>query len=203
MGGSAAANPHSNPISGTIGMVRWLVGVALLWGCSSDPALELAVDLRSDYAPLADIDRVEVFLELGEGLERREEASLNGGENLLSGFRVAEYTDLPRGQFGLRLLAYRGGTTLVTRRANVDLRDSLAMTVVVSRSCEGVSCPQSGDPEIATECIGGTRVFSREPQFVLGLMHDRRGLSLAGLRHRTLHRHGVLSRSRQQRVRIR
>ncbi len=153
-------------------MVRWLVGVALLWGCSSDPALELAVDLRSDYAPLADIDRVEVFLELGEGLERREEASLNGGENLLSGFRVAEYTDLPRGQFGLRLLAYRGGTTLVTRRANVDLRDSLAMTVVVSRSCEGVSCPQSGDPEIATECIGGTceppECFPESPSSCLG-----------------------------------
>ena len=114
------------------------------------------MDLRSDYRPSVDVDRVEVFLELGEGLERREEASLTNSDDLLGGHRVAEYDELAPGRYSLRLVVYREGTALVTRRVSVDLQDSLAITVVVSRSCEGVSCPQSGDPALATECIGGT-----------------------------------------------
>lgn len=125
-------------------------------GCSAAGKSELTVDLRSDYLPAVDIDRVEVFLELGEGLERREEAVLTNADDLLGGFRVAEYDALRPGRYALRLSAHAAGTTLATRRVSVDLQESLAITVVVSRSCEGVACPQSDDPAIATECIGGT-----------------------------------------------
>lgn len=134
--------------------MRWLL---ILWclSCASSPSVELAVDLRSDYLPGVDLDRIEVFVDVGR-LGRSEQTLLLGTESLLSGHRVAEFIDLPRGTYRVRLVAHRGSAEVATRNVDVELRDSLAMTVVVSRSCEGVVCPQDGGPEIATECIGGS-----------------------------------------------
>lgn len=120
----------------------------LIFGCgSSEPTL--FVDLRTDYLPVAEMAQVEVSFAsnptvIHEVVE----------DDYFRGVRVARFDQLPREPSILRVRVFGPtGALRADQRLEVTFAGSQTVTVVITRSCEGVVCP-AGDPR-ATECLGG------------------------------------------------
>jgi hypothetical protein len=125
----------------------------LIVSACGDDGPELLVDVRTDY--VAGEEFVAVRTTLDSGRELSTPALF--GQDFLGGVRVADYD----GVFGERVLLT---TTLVTvrgeevvaRGTRVTLSgQSTGVTVLISRSCEGVLCPGPGDDPAFEACFGG------------------------------------------------
>ncbi len=125
-------------------------------GCD-DGAATLVVQVRTDLLPGQEMAAVEVSID-GEVGVTRVEASAARDWGL--GVRVLERT-LPRGERRLRVRAVdAAGALVVERPVRVSLDGGLrVVTVLLTRSCLGVSCPAS-DPA-AVACLGGRCVEDR------------------------------------------
>jgi hypothetical protein len=133
---------------------------ATVSACEAAPP-DLAVDLRTDFAPLSEFVRVRTQ-RIGESGEVLDERSIVGDldGDYLRGVRIAEFRDLPVGMHAVRvsLLDVDGALLLPPHNLQVDLQRSRVVTALVSRSCLGVACPDpDGDPAL-TECAGGVCV---------------------------------------------
>lgn len=132
-----------------------LAAVAWLVPACTDDSVELSVDLRTDYVAGDEVATVRTELTTGGATMLSQEHPLARGTDLVAGARVAELTGLAPSSQTLRVRLLRpDGTTLATRNVRVVLRTSLAVTVIVTRNCDGVSCPGTGAPD-QTECLGG------------------------------------------------
>lgn len=134
-----------------------LLIACVLSACEGNPP-DLAVDLRTDFAPLSEFVRVRTQ-RIGEAGEILDERSVLGEleGDYLRGVRVAEFRDLPVGTHTLRvsLMDLAGAPILPPLNLQVELQSSRVVTALVSRSCLGVACPEAdGDPTL-TECAGG------------------------------------------------
>lgn len=70
------------------------------------------------------------------------------------GMRVAELVDLAPGQWTLRLVLSLDHVEVASRRVLVQIRDApVAVTVLITRDCQGVECP-AGDNPSAVACLG-------------------------------------------------
>jgi len=132
--------------------LRYFCACLLLAACGDDTST-LRVDVRTDYVPGVEFAEVEVgFDESGTELTY----PVRFGEDFLRGIRVAELEASP-GQRTLRARVNAAdGRRIAERRLELDLSgDATTVTVIFTRGCEGVSCPDgSGDSE-ATQCVGG------------------------------------------------
>lgn len=131
-----------------------LAVLALAAGCSN--GVTLVVDVRTDLRPDLEFRSVELLVTRPDGsLARRTVVPAMRLDDFLTGQRVGELVDLPRGAYTLatRLLD-TNGSVLVLRNTSLDVHDDLAVIVVITRDCRGLVCPASGDPS-ATECLGG------------------------------------------------
>lgn len=131
---------------------RFFCALLLLTACGEDTTT-LRVDVRTDYVPGVEFAEVEVGFDEG-GTEFT--YPVRFGEDFLRGIRVAELDAAP-GQQTLRArLNAADGRRIAERRLEIALSgDATTVTVIFTRGCEGVSCPDgSGDPE-ATQCVGG------------------------------------------------
>lgn len=140
-------------------MVR---GIGIVWLCLAacgDDGITLSVDVKTDYVPGVQFTRVETTLEI-DGSERPAiPAGVSASDDFIAGVRVAEYDDLAAGEAMLRIgLRNADGDLVASKSASLTLRGATGATIVLTRSCEGVTCPGPRDATDATECINGTCV---------------------------------------------
>jgi len=138
-----------------------LLSVALLVGCGGDELL-LNVDVKTDFAPGLEFTQVRTELrrdgdEVG-GVTMTQSAVAGAaiGQDFLSGRRVAEF-ELSEGGTYLVQASLLGpdGSVLVSRMVRVSVKDTLNVTILLTRSCAGIDCPLPGDDPTATTCYGG------------------------------------------------
>lgn len=138
--------------------MRWPLAVllALVAGCPDGGEADLIVQLRTDFAPGIEFARVETAL---EGEARRVDVARRD-PFAAAGRAVGRFDDLSVGRDALVdvRLVDASGETVASRPASVRPRAGLnAVTVTISRSCEGVTCPGAAAPA-ATACLGGVCV---------------------------------------------
>lgn len=134
----------------------WIL-LLLIAGCEPEPLL--LVSLRSDYAPGLEVTHARVDVARSDDFaaplaSAREDVSLR--DSLVTPTRLAELT-VPSDVLFVRVTLERGEASIASRVVAVQTRDARAITVVMTRSCEGVRCPGAGDPA-ATSCVGGVCV---------------------------------------------
>ncbi|MFW6039869.1 MAG: S-layer homology domain-containing protein [Gemmatimonadota bacterium] len=130
-----------------------------LTGCSGGSDLLLTVDLRTDYEPGTEFGTVETELRpegASEDRTRIVRYTVAAGDDFLGGERIAETELDEAGSYVVTTTLRRAdGRRLASRVTRVRVEESLALTVLLTRSCGGVSCPGPGDPDSATACLGG------------------------------------------------
>lgn len=134
-----------------------LVGVgavlAFAAGCGTDHA-DLAVDLKTDLTPGVEFVAVRATLS-GVGRDDARTVAALLPDGFEAGRRIAEYAALTPGNYTLTTDLLDVHATVVVRRTTLlTLDESLAITVLVSRGCRGVTCPAPGDPPERTTCSG-------------------------------------------------
>lgn len=125
--------------------------MTLVTACDPGTAT-LIVDLKTDWVGGVEVAMAEVVIDDGEHTDQR---PLRLEDDLAGGLRVAELHDLPHGNHRVSLtLRAPNGAVVATRRALVSLRGPLAITLLVTRNCAGVTCDDPGRPE----CVDATCV---------------------------------------------
>jgi hypothetical protein len=141
------------------------VVLAVSAGCSSDP-VELTVDLRTDFRPLEDFDAVETELSSApfEGVTAGSDAMLMAvrvSDDYFQGSRVAEIDGLQAGRTFVRVRLKRHAVVIAQRVVDLQIDQSFALTVVITRNCATVTCPGAGDPEGFSACLDGRCIDPR------------------------------------------
>jgi hypothetical protein len=139
------------------------IAVAALFGC--DGGTQLLVDVRTDYAPGREFTRVEVVLRSGDTAVRSVETITDELEDYLAGERVAELEDLAPGAYTLEVTLRSPSGETGAAAIPLSLSASRGITVVITRDCAGVTCPEAGGSADATECLNARCV---EPDCLLG-----------------------------------
>ncbi len=119
----------------------------------------LIVELRTDLVPEVEFDRVrtELFVEEPSGTgttARISEVEVLEGD-YSAGIRVAEFDRVEDGAYVVRVQLTDAGDLVTSRTIRLDVSDTLAIPVVITRSCGGVVCPGPGDSPDAVSCVGG------------------------------------------------
>jgi hypothetical protein len=125
------------------------------------------VEVKTDYVPLVEFDRVitRFFVEASDDAEREVEFvstpdldSNAWGE----GVRVAEVEQIPAGPVTVEVELRRGDEASASRRLQITATEAVAITVPLTRSCEGVVC-DGGERSaclagrcVTPECADGT-----------------------------------------------
>ncbi len=131
-------------------LARFLgLAAVLVAGCEA--RTELAVDLFTDYAPGWEFDEVIV------SVDGREEATLRaaGGDPYAEPVRVAELADVAPGRHSIVVSLARRGRRVALQETVVRVTGAILVRAILTRSCEGVSCPGPDDSVSATACLGG------------------------------------------------
>lgn len=128
-------------------------------GCGGDDGHTLRVDLLTDYRPVFRFQTVRVEILEGpagaSGLRRRAETPADPDADYLSGVRVASFSGLPSGGYVLAVSLLDGSRVVAIRTIEVRLELNTAINAVITADCEGLTCPGTGDPIDATECVSG------------------------------------------------
>jgi len=133
------------------GLVTGLLFAAA--GCG-ETGENLIVEVRTDLTAGVDVVTLRATLSAPGTGEVSVPAEL--GRDLTVPIRLAEFDDLSEGSYELVVTAADiSGTPVVSRRVQIDLRESLAVTVALSRSCQGVVCPMAGELAALTTCATG------------------------------------------------
>jgi hypothetical protein len=136
--------------------------LALAPGCSSD-GHQVIVELRSDLLPGIDVARTRTVLTEGRPggsvvatASLTAMADIDGDAPLLSGARIAELRDVETGSYTLEVfLQDPSGIEIAKRTTLVEIREDIALVVLVTRSCVDVECPGPDDAEQAISCVAG------------------------------------------------
>jgi hypothetical protein len=140
-----------------VAAVCWAIATLSSGGCSPSDA-ELFVELKTDLIPGAEFGRVRTILLPAEGgtAGREQDALGLDGVDYLAGQRVAEFDDITPGNMVVRVELFGpDGRQFMERSVRIDFRGSAGITVVITRSCRGVSCPDDSGIAALTECLGG------------------------------------------------
>ncbi|MEM7608505.1 MAG: hypothetical protein AAF411_24390 [Myxococcota bacterium] len=148
---------------------RWCAWVmaAMAVGCSSGSSVSIDVRVQTDF--LAGTDFTSIRIELTGAENDFVEVPTAGGRFAL-GERVHTF-DVRSGNYEVNAeLLDPDGRRVGQRIATLNAVDDSTVTLVITRSCENVSCPNGGDPRL-TECSGGRCVSPdctpETPQFCL------------------------------------
>lgn len=150
------------------------LGVIALTACGPDQPL-LVVQVRSDARAGDEVDRVEVAVlradDLGQPVASPvalRETTLAAGDDLLGGLRVLQEELEQPGDYLARARLLSGSTIVGERRALVQVRESIVVTLVITSACTGVMCDVDVEGRPLT-CRGGACVDARcapeSPQF--------------------------------------
>ena len=130
-------------------------------GCGQDPP-ELSVDVKTDFVPGVEFATVRTeLIASGAATSLTQTATAARTDDFLAGHRVAEFVITP-GDYAVRVSLVEAGTSvLIGRETVLTLRESYALTVLVTRSCRDVRCPLPSDTSERTACVGGRCVSPR------------------------------------------
>lgn len=128
-----------------------LFGVASGGGCKSS-SISLSVDLRTDYVPGREFAHVTTEVVAGGDDRQADQPIADSDGGFTDGARIADFGDVPAGDVLVRVkVLSKEGTLLVERLSRLEVKNDYALTVVVTRNCEGVVCPApAGDPSKTT-----------------------------------------------------
>ncbi len=126
-------------------------------GCDGGPTT-LIVQVRTELLPGREMQAVRVTVEPAGGgapIERITDAT--SATSWGAGVRVAEIEAVPSGRTRLRVSALdASGAVLVERPVRADLSGGIkVVTVLLTRDCLGVVCPDPGGDPAATACFAG------------------------------------------------
>lgn len=121
-----------------------------LAACAGSDGNEVSVDVRTDWIPAVEFDTVLVRANAGTP----ESTTVNFSQDFVRGVRVAELSNLSNGRQEINVQLVERGEVVAERSVPVTLSGDLAITVILTRDCNGVSCPGAGDAS-ATACLGG------------------------------------------------
>ena len=125
------------------------LGFLVVLGCAGSSGNEVSVDVRTDWIPSVEFDTVVVRA----GTETPQSRPATLAEDYVRGVRVAELTNLANGRQDIDVRLMNGAEMVARRTVPVQLTGDLAITVILTRDCSGISCP-AGDAA-ATACLGG------------------------------------------------
>ncbi|MEZ4337536.1 MAG: hypothetical protein R3B82_13030 [Sandaracinaceae bacterium] len=125
-------------------MPRHLLAALLLTGCATETLL--VVDVRTDFVPGVEFTLVQT--EVAGGPTVRTPADANA--DYVASQRAAEVTGLAEGMQRVTVSLFDDGRLVTTRDVLVEVRGSVAVTVLLSRDCGGVVC---SEPD--STCVGG------------------------------------------------
>ncbi len=135
-------------------MKRWLLALASLLavqGCDGSNAIELVVELKTDLTPGTEFASAQALLD-GEAAAIQPAFA---GDDFVSGRRIAELPDVNAGDHALVVqLRDDVGAVVVERHTSLHVEEDLGITVVITRDCVGVSCPDDAGG-VALTCHGG------------------------------------------------
>jgi len=140
-----------------VNALRLLLVSLLLCGCTERSLL--VVELLSDLVPGEEVVRADLQVTSADGGPvHRAETALTGGSTgraPIDGLRLAEIADLPVGAYRLHVdLIGPDGAVVLERDVAVRLSSgSLAVTVVMTRDCVGVTCDDTSPS--ASTCVAG------------------------------------------------
>ena len=119
--------------------------------------MSLSVDLRTDYVPGREISRVVTEVTAGgAGAQSAEHAIAPTEKQYIEGARIADFGDLPSGSVSVKVKVLSPeGQPLVERVARLSISGDYALTIVVTRNCEGIVCPEPGGDQAASTCDRG------------------------------------------------
>ena len=143
-------------------LVSYLGLTLVAGGCESE-SLTLLVQLRTNYRVGLEFERVELrWRHLGEDgvagpATMAADLAVTSETTATAGFVVAELANPPRGSLLVEVRLMRGSMVVATDERLVLFRQTSAVTLLVSRECEGVMCPLEG----MSACVGGVCVDPR------------------------------------------
>lgn len=126
------------------------LALAVSAACAGSDGNEVSVDVRTDFIPAVEFDTVLVDANGGTA----QATTVNFSQDFVRGVRVAELSNLSNGRHEINVQLMNGDDIVAERGVPVTLSGDLAITVILTRDCGGVSCPGAGDAS-ATACLGG------------------------------------------------
>ncbi|MEM6954281.1 MAG: hypothetical protein AAF645_01295, partial [Myxococcota bacterium] len=132
--------------------------VLLLAACGSSASEpRLVVSVRTDYTPFLEFDAV--VLRFGSGDAAQQTARIvRETDNYVRGQQVGD-SRLGRGLWRVTGELISAGRTIATRVVTLELDSDASVTMLFTRSCENVTCPND-NPAFDT-CLGGRCVDPR------------------------------------------
>lgn len=131
------------------------VSFAVLVGCDDDSTATLAVDLRTDFVGGSDFDGVRVLVGAGDPRPSYGHLFTPGGD-YFRGQRVATHEANMLGETLVEVQLTRDGEVVVSRVVSVILEGGQNVsTVVITRNCEGVECPNTSGSPLFVSCLNG------------------------------------------------
>jgi hypothetical protein len=129
-------------------------------GCpASSDGYTLRVDLKTDYRPVFRFETVQVQILEGptdaSGLRRRAESPADAAADYLTGVRVASFSGLPEGTYLVDVALLDGSRIVANNTLELRLVQNDTFNAVITADCEGLTCPGTGDPIDATQCVSG------------------------------------------------
>lgn len=144
--------------TGTTPLFLALVACTLV-ACGADNGTQsVRVDLKTDFVSGVEFDSIRV--QFGDGdLAESQDRINREADDFLRGQRVAS-AQVPEGHLPITITLYRSLRPVIARRVSAQINPGVnAAAVVISRSCEGVACPNA-DPALES-CLGGRCVDPR------------------------------------------
>ena len=128
-----------------------VVIVFLVLGC--DPGVvRLIIELRSDLSPGTELARVETDVD-GERVDDRDIDAAH--PSIFDGVQLAQIDGIAPGLHDIDVRLFDpDGRLLFSRHVVLTLSGSRSITILATRSCLSVECPDGEDP-LATQCRGG------------------------------------------------
>ena len=137
--------------------VRTAFAIGLLATCTcTEDARVLIVDVRTDLIPGAEFSGVEVSV--GGQTEQR---LVSMGDDWHAGIRVARFVDPAGDPVTLSVRAIKDGSLVIARNASLRVAGNVGITITLTRTCAGITCPGPSDSPSASACIGGRCVDER------------------------------------------
>lgn len=137
-----------------------LGALLLLCSCSTDEVFEMNVELKTDLVSGEEFDVARVFVD-GEARVTRQVQS-GFGAAVIDGERVADLRE-EAGARRIRVELSFDGVSVLSREVLVDLDRDLPVTVVMTRDCLGIVCPDGSLSCLAGECVEEECVTGEEP----------------------------------------
>lgn len=131
------------------------LALLILGGCTpEETGSQLRVDLITDFLPGTQFDAVRVSI--GEGdIQQRFDHVAEPDRDYVRGVALGDIR-VPATEQAIRVSLFRDGGAIISRQVSVTVRGSITIgTVVITRNCEGVMCPGSGDNPLLASCLSG------------------------------------------------